>query len=315
VYLDKINKTEWKIYINGDKNYIEDLILIFKNLNFGNIIYKEDENYLLDSKIFNKIDNAYELSQKIKTFLTLLSTTPPFRKLEDFKPLKVIKIIEILENGKIEKIYNSEGEIIIEIQYEKDGKKTISKHKQQTKEHLELHTYSSLITENGRIIFGIYTIEGVKSQIISLKEDSEKFNKLKEYLKPYFEVISKYSNNYSQNKVIREIINIFNNPDTYESKSETLRWVSLYKIYELIEKDFGDYVNFMKENKILKLANKEDIESFKSTANYYYRHSIFRIFYQKPKKKKMSLSEAEEFISILLLKYVSNKVQNLSIKN
>ncbi|MCX8095769.1 MAG: hypothetical protein N3D74_06250 [Caldisericia bacterium] len=92
------NNIKWKIYIDGDKNYIEDLIFVLKNLNFNEIIYKEGEEYLLDSKIFKEIDDAKKLSEKVKTFLTFLSNTFIFKKFKEFHLIKSkINLSEVKE--------------------------------------------------------------------------------------------------------------------------------------------------------------------------------------------------------------------------
>ncbi len=310
--MDKINKTEWKIYINGDKNYIEDLILTFNKLNLEPLelfIYKENEDYLLDSKRFDNIDDAKKLSEKAKTFLTTISTISPFKRLRDLEPLKIEKFIKTSEDKKLEEVYDPEGNLIRETEITKDGKKSTFTYTGSIKINLSIHSPTVVTTKNGRIIFSLNTIEAIKSQIINSKDDNENLNKLSEYLNSILEKLLVFTTNFSEDEKIKKIIEILNNPETTKSDSETLRWVNLYKIYEIIEKDMGSESKL--KNK--KWVDVKDIDNFKKTANNH-RHSIYKIF-NNPPKQRMNLYKGEEFISILLSKYIEEKIKTSSNLN
>lgn len=302
------NKTVWKIQITGDVKYLEDLILIFKSLNFENYIYKEDGNYYLNNKIFNNINNIKDLTEKAKAFLTIISTIPPFRKSGYIKPLKVEKIIEISEDRKIEKIYNSEGNLNTETIVSENGRKSIRIFGVTINIKSSIQPQIIAITKNGKIISHINSIEDIKSSLLILKDNNYNLSNLIEYLKPIIEKISKYSNNFYKDKIFKEILEILNNPETTSSSSETLRWVNLYKIYELVKRNVEGRESLI-ENEWF---NKNIVSNFTETANYY-RHSKSKNYKnnkEKP-KKLMDLREADQFISDLFLKYIDEKVKSL----
>jgi len=307
------NKTIWKIQITGDVKYLEDLILIFKNLNFENYIYKEDGNYFLNNKIFNNINNIKDLIEKANAFLTIISTFPSFRKNLVSKPIKIEKIIEMSEDKKLEKIYDSEGNFNTEIKIFDNGRKSINI-SGVTYIKLSTEFQTSAITKNGKIISHINSIEDIKSLLLILKNNNYKLNNLIEYLKPALEKISQFSNIFYKDKIFKEILEILNSPETTETSSETLRWVNLYKIYELIREDAGGEENLKKKE----WFDKKIIENFKRMANYY-RHSKSKnskkneddIKEHIDLKNFMDLNEAEQFISDLFLKYTEDKLKSL----
>jgi hypothetical protein len=297
------NNTKWKVQIDGDKKYIDDLILVIETLNFEPFIYKEGENTCLESKIFDNIENPKDLSEKAKTFLTLISTLPHLKPDRDVEPLKISGIIEISDDGKEEKHYDSNGNLESSNKTLDDGKKEIRVVDSVfTKNNVSLQY--KVISKDGRILYGLNTIESVKSHLLKIKNDSEALNKTVEYLKPFFEDLVKYSNDFSRDKMTEEISTVLSNPET-EIKTETLKWVNLYKIYELIEGATGGE----RKLKDKKWVSGEQIDSFKSTSNYYNRHSKFKIFKPKPKERKMELSEAEQLLSQLLSKYIEEKAK------
>lgn len=296
-----------KIQIDGDKEYIDDLILITETLKFEPFIYKEGENTYLGGKTFEKIENAKDLSVKVKTFLTLISILPHFKTDRDIEPLKIVQITETLDggDGKEEKIYDSDGILIRSKKTSKDGKTASYSYVGSGKIKIAVKTTYLATANDGTIIGGFATIESIKDHLLEIKSNSEALNKTAEYLKPFFDNFVKYSNNFARDKITEEILVVLSNPET-AVKTETLKWVNLYRIYELIKESTRGERELKDKNWI----SREQIDSFKSTSNYYNRHSVFKVFKSKPKKRKMKLFEAQEIVSTLLSKYIEEKVQN-----
>jgi hypothetical protein len=294
------NNTKWKIQIDGDKRYIDDLFSVFKTLNFEASIYREGENIYLESKMFDNITDAKEIAPKAKTFLTLISTLPHFKSERAIEPLKVLKIF--YKDRNVEKVYDPEGNPESSVEISKDGKRSIRMYVGLGTFKITGNAVYLATSKDGQILGGLTTIESIKNYL-KTNNESESLKNLAGYLKPFLENLVKYSNNFSNEKITEEILTVLSN---IETKTTTFKWVNLYKIYELIEKAVGNEKKLKDKNWV----NKEQINSFNSTNNYYHRHSVFRVFYKKPKDREMDLQEAEEMISQLLLKYIEEKVQN-----
>ena len=293
-------KMSWKIQIDGDKKYIDDLIEVFQTLSFEPFICKEGENIYLEWKMFDDITDAKEISSKAKTFLTLMPVVFHFKSERAIELLKVLKISYKDEKG--EKVYDSEGNLESSIEISEDGKRSIRMYVGSGTFKITGNAVYLATSKDGQILGGLTTIESIKDYL-KANSDSESLKNVVEYLKPFLKNLVKYSNNFSNEKITEEILTVLSN---IETKTTTLKWVNLYKIYELIEKAVGNEKKLKDKNWV----NKEQIDSFNSTNNYYHRHSVFRVFYKKPKDREMDLQEAEEIISTLLSKYIEEKVQN-----
>lgn len=299
------NDSKWKIQIDGDKRYIEDLVWVIEKLKIKPSIYKEGENFYLESKIFDNIEDTKVLSGKAKTLLALMPMLPHSKSDRYIEPLKILKIIEISEGGKEEKIYDSNGIFIRSKRTSKDGKATSYSYVSSGVIKTALKTSYLLASNNGTITGGLTTIESVKDYLLKIKNDNNSLNKTARYLKPFFDNLVKYSNDFAEDKMTKEISTILSN-STAGVKIETLKWVNLYKIYELIEKSIGGE----RELKARNWVNEGQIDSFKCTSNYYNRHSVFKVFRPKPKERKMKLFEAQEIVSTLLSKHIEEKTKN-----
>lgn len=289
------NNTKWKILIDGDKKYIEDLIGVFKTLKFEPKIYEEEGNFYLEDKIFDDTDNAQRIVSIANTFLTIAPAIPHFKSERAIEPPKVVVIS--YEDGNFKYVYGREGQllckapigdIVLEIQDMVHGSVIESLDFIQT-------------SKDGQIVGGLNTIESIRNYL-KTHSDSESLKNVAEYLKPFLENLVKYSNDYSDDKMTEEISEVLR---SLEAKTKTLNWVNLYKIYELIERAVGNENKLKEKNWI----SEEQIDSFCATNNYFYRHSIFKVFEKTPKKRKMELYEAEEMISQLLSKYIEEKVK------
>jgi len=84
----------WKIQIEGDKKYFEDLCNVFNTLNFDPKIYKDDENYYLEGSIFEKSSDEKEISAITTTFLDLVPVIFNFKIERVIEPFKVIVIFD-----------------------------------------------------------------------------------------------------------------------------------------------------------------------------------------------------------------------------
>lgn len=294
------NNTKWKVQIDGDKKYIDDLLLVFETLNFEPSIYKEGEDVYLESKVFDNIVDAKEISSKVKTLLTLLPVVPNFRTERTIESLKIVKIFH--EDGGTKEVYDAEGNFLCK----SDSKETILQI-DPMKHSSHIGSVDLIqISEDGKFLGGLTTIESIKNYIENNRSNSDAMQKLKDYLKPLFENIVKYSENCSQEGAAEEMLTILTN---FSSDLTTLKWIFLYRIYEIIEKEVDGKSKLKSKNWI----EPNQVELFAAVANYYYRHSKFRVFKKdKPPSRKMSLSEAEELISTLLLKYIEEKVNGES---
>ena len=117
----------WKIQIEGDKKYLEDLCNVLNTLNFDPKIYKDGKNYYLEGSIFEKSSDVKEISEKAKTFITLLTYVPNFKSRVISEAVIVKNIIETIEVTEGYKIitYSPDGEISSKDLITKDGKKTL----------------------------------------------------------------------------------------------------------------------------------------------------------------------------------------------
>jgi hypothetical protein len=308
----------WKIQIEGDKKYLGDLSNIFNVLNFEPKIYKDAGNYYLESSIFESLGDAKEVSSKAKTLLTLISTTN-FKPERNGETLKILKILYEDENKKEE--FDPDGNLISRLIKPKEGElpkyEYFSRGKIKFSGRANTLATSNLVDsavgnesirilkydDKGKIIGGLTTIEEINNYIKDNQNNSDAIQKLKDYLKPPFENIVKYSENFSGERSAKEILTILTN---LSSDLTTLKWIFLYRIYEIIEKKVGGKKKLKSKNWIA--PNQVDL--FAWVANYHYRHSKHRVFKQgEPPPRIMPLSEAEDLISTLLSKYIEEKAR------
>jgi hypothetical protein len=308
----------WKIQIEGDEKYLEDLSNIFSALNFDPKIDKAGENYYLEGSIFESSGDAKEVLSKAKTLLTLISTTN-FKPERNGETSKISRILYEDKNKKEE--FDPDGNFIskqkislgvINYEYKGSGKIKFSGRANTLatsnlvdsavgNESIRILKYD----DKGKIIGGLTTIEEINNYIKDNQNNSDAMQKLKDYLKPPFENIVKYSENFSGERSAKEMLTILTN---LSSDLTTLKWIFLYRIYEIIEKKVGGKKKLKSKNWI----TPNQVDLFAWVANYYYRHSIFRVFKKgEPPPRTMPLSEAEGLISTLLSKYIESKASEI----
>jgi len=298
--MEKQSKTEWKILIEGDKKYIDDLLSVFETLNFEPSIYKEGEYVYLESKVFDNIVDVKKILSMTKTLLALISSTN-FKTERYGETLRVLKILYEDENNKEE--FDPNGNLTSSFKKPSGKANTLANpclgDSAIGNESVSVSKYDN----KGKIVGGLTTIESIKDYIENNRSNSDAMQKLKDYLKPLFENIVKYSENCSQEGAAEEMLTILTN---FSSDLTTLKWIFLYRIYEIIEKEVDGKSKLKSKNWI----EPNQVELFAAVANYYYRHSKSRVFEKdKPPSRKMSLSEAEELISTLLSKYIEEKAR------
>ena len=300
------NNTKWKIQIEGDKEYIEDLIEGFKTLKMEDIIFKENENFFFNANLFQESTSINEIIEKTNTFLTIIKSVPPLNPIKDYRIIKIVNVEEISDDGNTVKTYDEEGNLK-EITHANDKREIYLKI-----DDIIISQRIDSVNLNGEISLCNYDMETIRKQ---------KLNEIEiNYLKKKIEEFIKLSKTYFGDKEIKEVVNI---ESKFGTDLETLKWVLLYRIYETIRRGMGGKENLQKRE----WFPEKQFDDFVENANYYYRHSELRVFGEKkfPKKqkskksskkeikipsRKMELSEAERFISTLLSKYIEEKVQN-----
>ena len=290
----------WKIQIDGDKKYIDDLIEVFQTLSFEPFICKEGENIYLEWKMFDDITDAKEISSKAKTFLTLMPVIFHFKSERAIELLKVLKISYKDEKG--EKVYDSEGKLESSIEISDDGKKSVLLHVNSVNINISVKSVVLTTTsKDGQILGGLTTIESIIRHLLKAKNDSESLKNVAEYLKPFLENLTNFSFKFPDETPTKDIVEA---EFKYGKDFELAKWTALRKIYEAIREDLG--LDFIKNYLGAQLA-----DDFYYTTCYYYIHTEtgnIKEEYEKP-SRKMPLSEAEELISKLLSKYIEEKVK------
>lgn len=298
---------KWIIQIEGDYNYLEDLIEVIRIIGKEDEIriYKEVEKYFLESKVLEGLSDPKEVSRKANTFLNLLSLMPRFKSEKINEPLKILEIKQISDDGKEEKVYNPNGEPRwFEARLAINGNEKAS---QLGWKKLYINFSETAKTSEkstvAQILDSLSTIEKINKSLQEAKNNSEAYKRIIENLNLFLENLLKYSNAFSEDEKIQEILKI---QSKMESDILTLKWISLYKIYELIERDLGGNTKLKEKNWI----SDEQISVFTRNADYYYRHSAKRLFkLQEPPKRKMELSEAKGLINTLITKYLNYRLQ------
>jgi hypothetical protein len=297
-------KMSWKIQIDGDKKYIDDLIEVFQTLSFEPFICKEGENIYLEWKMFDDITDAKEISSKAKTFLTLMPVVFHFKSERAIELLKVLKISYKDEKG--EKVYDSEGNLESSIEISDDRKRKYILVADSAKFETSVKSVNLILTsKDGRIIIGLTTIESIKDYL-KTNNDSESLKNLAEYLKPFLEILTNFSFKFSDKTPTKDIVEA---EFKYGSDLELAKWTALRKIYGAIRDD-------LKIDFIENYLGKQLADDFYFTASNYHIHTKTEKENKNKKKKSnepsriMPLSEAEEFISTLLSKYIEEKARN-----
>ena len=306
----KINN-KWIIEISGNKKYLEDIIKVFDTLNFKPRIYEEEDKFYLEGDIFSETDDFKEVIIKSKLFLTLMSVVLHFKTERGIEPLKILRIKEIKENpdnSKEEIIYNPDGLLESSSKISKNGNREIKIiDRAIIKNNVSLS--KKIIRKNGEIEYDLNTIENIKSSLEEAKGNNETLDKINKYLKPFFENIVSYSNNFSNSPTSKDILNA---ESKYGKDFELAKWTAMRNIFESISNDLGG------RKEIYKMIGEDFAENFYRTACYYYTHPKNKPKNKdsdknRPPERKMPLSEAEEVISTLLSKYIEYKVKNTEL--
>ena len=293
------NNTKWKILIDGDKKYIDDLIEGFKTLKFEPKIYEEEGNFYLEGKIFDDTDNAQRIASIANTFLTIAPAIPHFKSERAIEQLKVLKIS--YKDEKEERVYDSEGNPESSVEISEDGKRSIRMYVGSGTFKITGNAVYLATSKDRQILGGLTTIESIIRHLLKAKNDSESLKNVAEYLKPFLENLTNFSFKFPDETPTKDIVEA---EFKYGKDFELAKWTALRKIYEAIREDLG--LDFIKNYLGAQLA-----DDFYYTTCYYYIHTEtgnIKEEYEKP-SRKMPLSEAEELISKLLSKYIEEKVK------
>jgi len=296
----------WKIKLSGDKKYLEDLASVLETLNFVDPRIRkekerESEEFFLEGTIFESSADAKEVSEKAKTFLTLVSVVPHFKTQRVIETPKIAGIIETLSEANkkniYENIYDSEGNY--KFTKDDDG---ITLDVDDVTHCTHIGNVDLTVFGDGKILAGLNTIESVRD---FLSERSSNIEQVAEYLKSFFENIVSYSNNFSSQTTTTDIVNT---ESKYGEDFELAKWSAMRNIFESISNDLGG------RKEIYKMIGEDFAENFYRTACYYYTHPKNKPKNKdsnknRPPKRKMPLSEAEEVISTLVSKYIGRKVK------
>ncbi len=305
------NNTKWKIQIEGDKKYFEDLGDLFSTLNFDPKIYKDGEKYYLEGSIFENTNDAKEISEIAKNFLTFMFHLPHFKTERNIESPRIKNIIEtvITEEGTRIRTYDPEGEGYSEELITKDGKKNYTLHVNNITMKTSVQSVNLYTSKDLRDFGKFTTIERLNWLIENNKDNKELLKELSEYLSSYLENLLKFSTSLNlpeDEKRKGKILSFFSNLELLNSKSsiETLKWVFSYKIYEAIWKGFEE-----KEEKPKQWVGEDKIKRFKCTADLYRHAESENCKNLISNLGEMPLSEAEQVISQLLSKYIEEKVK------
>jgi len=300
----------WKIQIEGDKKYLEDLCNVFNTLNFDPKIYKDGENYYLEGSIFESLEDAKEVSSKAKTLLALILTT-------NFKPERIreaFKISKIFYEDKNKRVeFDQDGNLISE-QNKGSGNikfsgraNTLATSKLVDSavgnESIRILKYDN----KGKIIGGLTTIEEI-NDYIKANNNSESLENIAEYLKPLLEQLISFSSKFSNETPTKDIVRA---GLEYGATIELAKWVTLRKIYETIRDDkYFENTRFKGGKDFIDdVIGEDSADNFYYTASKKHIHSETTVMKNKDEKPKreIPLSEAEDLISTLLLKYIEEK--------
>jgi hypothetical protein len=305
----------WKIQIEGDEKYLDDLSNIFRTLNFDPKIYKDSKDYYLEGSIFEKLRDAKEVSATATTFLALVPVVFNFKTERAIEPLKVVGFS--YEEGdfkygfdpKANLLYKAPiGDVVLKPQDMVHSSRLISDSATGS-ESIQITQYDN----KGEIIGGLNTIEEINNYI-KTNSNSESLENIAKYLKPSLEKLFGFSSKFPNETPTKDIVKA---ELEYRTNIELAKWATLRKIYETIRDDkyfantkFTNGINF-----IYDAIGKESAGNFYRTASNKQVHSettVIKMKYKEP-THEMPLSEAEELISILLSKYIEEKVKGGAI--
>jgi hypothetical protein len=305
----------WKIQIEGDKKYLENLSNIFSALNFDPKIDKAGENYYLEGSIFEKLRDEKDVSATATTFLALVPVVLNFKTERAIEKLKVVGISYEEEDFKYvfdpkTNLSHKEtiGDIVLKPQDMVHSSRLISDSATGS-ESIQITQYDN----KGEIIGGLNTIEEIDNYI-KTNSNSESLENIAKYLKPSLEKLFGFSSKFPNETPTKDIVKA---ELEYGTNIELAKWVTLRKIYETIKDDkyfentkFTNGINF-----IYDAIGKESAGNFYRTASNKQVHSettTAKREYKQP-NHEMPLSEAEELISTLLSKYIEEKVKGGAI--
>jgi hypothetical protein len=300
----------WKIQIEGDKKYLEDLAFVLSTLNIEPKIYTEGEEYYLEGSIFESSSDAKEISEIATTFLALIFHLPHFKTERSVEAPRIKNIIETVatEEGLRIRTYDPEGEGYSEELITKDGK-TISTLKIHDLLQGQPIEEVKLYNPREKDFSQFRTIGQIINLIQDNKDNEELIKNLSEYLISYLENLLKFSTSLNlpeDEKRRGKIISFLSDFELLNSESsiETLKWVFLYKIYEVIWKGLDD-----KEERPKQWVGEDKIKRFKCTADLYRHAESENCKELISNLGEIPLTEAEELISTLLSKYIEEKVK------
>jgi len=322
---------KWKIKLSGDKKYLDDLASVLETLNFVDPRIRkekegESEEFFLEGTIFENINDAKEVVQKAKTFLTLMSMFLCFKTQRVIETQKIAEIECLCEDNK-KNIYDSEGNLTIQEITQENGSVQRNVIIRVNSVEIKLSVPKVTVTTSGDEIPNFESLDEIKTYIDQNANDPVKMNKVKQCVCSKLASLETFVSNFSSDSKIveiRELKTVIDAIVSLKSKIsgqpevgtglEIAEWASLYRIYEIIAYDVGGAGKDHDNEETLKTKNwvePTQIEDFSKTSNYYYRHSAKRLLNPKHfPERKMSLSEAEEVISTLLSKYIEFKVKN-----
>jgi len=295
----------WKIQIDGDKKYIDDLIDVFKALNLGPLIYREGDSIYLGRKMFDSITDAKDISSIAKTLLTLISIASPLKRIGYVEPLKISKFF--YKDKNIEKVFDSEGNIEEEIS--EDGKKETFL-RVQSMSHTVVQANLTLIGEEGTISYNFNTIESIKDYL-KTHSDPENLKNVADYLKPPIETLLNFSHKSSSETPTKDIVEA---ESKYGEDIELAKWTALRKIYETIRDDkYFKNTNFKSGFSFIKHTIGEGTadDLYSTVCNQLHTETTTEERNYKKPKRIVPLSEAEELISTLLSKYIEEKAKEV----
>ena len=293
----------WKVQIVGDEKYLEDLQSVLDILNLDLKIYKEEKKYFIETLISKNLNNAKEISDIAKTYLTFLFHLPYFKSERKFEAPRVENIIgvELFEDKKVIKTYDQEGDLSIENTIWNDGRKDCNIHPQTVEAKLSALP-SKIFTSNDNFE-QFTTLEDICKFIQNKPDNKELLKKLAIELNSILENLLKFSitsNEPEDEKKKGKILSFLSDLELLNSEVnfETLKWVILYKIFETM----GG------KHKLKKWCDNDTLDKFTCTAELL-RHAEDKKCEEKVKiLGKMELSEAEELIPKLFSNYIEEKV-------
>ncbi|MEM5777414.1 MAG: hypothetical protein QXJ06_03115 [Candidatus Aenigmatarchaeota archaeon] len=297
----------WKIQIEGDKKYLEDLNGVFGTLNLDPKIIKEGENYYLEGTIFEDSSDPEKVSLIAKTLLTLLPVVFNFKTKRAIELPKVVVISYEDENFKY--TYDPERKHLNKTS--KSGKVIICEPGSFNIKGEQVDFLRK--SKDGKILGGLNTIESIMDYL-KTHTDSESLKNVVEYLKPSLEILVNFSLKFSGETPTKEIVGA---EIRYGKDFELAKWAALRKIYETIRDDdyfkdtnFHDGFSF-----ICRAIGKESADNFYCTVTKRYIHPKTTTRNHNSNSCKeyrvINLSEAEELISKLLSKYIEEKAKEI----